>query len=211
MIIPIICVSYHRPIAFIKCIESILKNTDDFKLYVIDNSCGGLDHVFNNYNYDDFYLIRTEKNLGKGRAFAQYFPNTKCKYFVSIDPDVIVCKNWLKDLISVANSIDNLGILGPQYLDLKYDNSSHITNDRYIPGMLYLIDFNSYNFVKKYPVHHLYGVDDGLLRCAMADNGFFVGRTNKVIVEHFRDDEPVEYKNWKKDHIKNKTIGGFWD
>ena len=70
----IIMVSYCRPNDLDLSIKSILTNTDiPFKLTIIDNSIGKVDHILNKYKqYGYITIIKNEKNIGKAHSFNKH-------------------------------------------------------------------------------------------------------------------------------------------
>ena len=98
------------------CIESVLRNTrEKFEIIVIDNGSkepelrelrkmakGGKIQT----------LIENGKNVGFARANNQGLRKAKGDYLFLLNNDTLVPKNWLKDIIAVAESGKKVGIVG---------------------------------------------------------------------------------------------------
>lgn len=235
----IIMVSYCRPNDLDLSIKSILTNTDKpFKLTIIDNSIGKVDHILNKYKqYGYITIIKNEKNIGKAHSFHKHIDTIlhgdTNDLFVSIDGDVIVPHNWLGTMISQRRAIDvPFGILAPIYMNniadtadvqlsrnkLTMHNNATMTKfkdqiyqNRHTAGPLFLLDRQFYHKVGGYDLCSFYGKDDGLLCKAAHDSGLFVGFTTAVSVIHSRIDEDEGYISWKREAIKK--VGhqdGYW-
>jgi len=96
-----------------QCIDSIKKNTNvPYKLLVIDN--GSTDKTVEMLRKDpEVYHIENTHNLGFAKGFNVGLELVDTPYFVISNTDVIVTKNWLKDMIDHIETKDNLVCLGP--------------------------------------------------------------------------------------------------
>ena len=104
-------VTYFRPNSLKICVDSILSNTElPFKLYIIDNSHGGIDTTLKLYeNNDNIVIYKNHINMGKGAAFMRYYNNIikehNIEHFISIDPDIKVGAEWLPRMLIIKNRI----------------------------------------------------------------------------------------------------------
>ena len=100
-----------------QCVESILKYTTDidYTLVLYDNGSdddGETISYFKSIEYKKKYIFRITKNI----HFTSYL---LCavpwygKYYVNISNDIIVTHNWLKNLITVMESDDRIGMICP--------------------------------------------------------------------------------------------------
>lgn len=119
---PLLMVSYFRPDDLTKSVYSILNNTYcPFKLYIIDNSKGGIDNCLDSFkNHNNIVIIKNSTNIGKARSFAQHYYKImrkfKIDHFVSIDSDIEVPPYWLINLKIAMHRIKRMrlfGILAP--------------------------------------------------------------------------------------------------
>jgi len=107
------------------CLESIKNNTlyKNYKVIVVDNAStdSSVEIIRKNFGWID--LVQNKKNYGfsKGNnigikyALKKYNPD----YFLLLNNDTKVTKNWLTNLVKVAESNKRIGILGCRQLNFK--------------------------------------------------------------------------------------------
>ena len=101
------------------CIQSI---PDDIDIIIVDNS--------NNRNfkeniekkYKNVQCILSEKNLGMGPGNNLGLKQVKTDYAFIMNPDVILAKNTIEEIIIASKKIDNFGIIAPISKSKKYPN-----------------------------------------------------------------------------------------
>jgi GT2 family glycosyltransferase len=98
------------------CIESILKYTSDvdYELILVDN--GSNDETleyFKSVAYEKKRIIRVTKNIGFTFAFRYLGTIFSGKYFVLVNNDVYVTKNWLSNLLRCYESDPRIGFAEP--------------------------------------------------------------------------------------------------
>lgn len=212
-----------------RSVDSVLENTDEYHLTIIDNSCGGLDKQLALYaGHSAVTIYRSDKNLGKPRAFMRYYSaimaNSRDDKFVSLDPDIEVPPGWLETLLLEAATISDHAILAPLILRHDGESSMHVFGkgtkqlsntlfyNRHTAGPLFLLDRAFFDSVGGYDQTQLYGIDDGRLCAAAARAGLFVGITTAVSVVHHNTDSTEGYNEWKRQNIKGDATGkGYWD
>ena len=100
------------------CIDSIRKNTDgDYRLVIIDNASDdatrqyleGLRAAANL----PLLLIRNNENLGFIKAVNQGMNASDSPFVCLLNNDTIVTKGWLKEMVDIANSVGDIGIVNP--------------------------------------------------------------------------------------------------
>lgn len=226
--VPIIIVTYHREIAFKKCISS-LYNTTDQPIYIIDNSTNKLDAALSwaEKLSPNITVIKNHKNIGKAASIQihcdEIIKNTQ--WFISMDSDIIVQKNDINNLIESANYLLNKGypisLLAPalnssnnpislqiknNVLDThKIGSMFHIENglyiNEYLAGCLLLINTLFFKIIGGFKQQKIYGGDDGEL-CKISKQNEMINIINTNIeCIHYRLDESPEYINWKKENI----------
>lgn len=100
------------------CIASIVKNTETpFRLILIDNASGDeTKRYLESLTHEKWLpatLIRNEKNLGFVRAVNQGIASSDADYICLLNNDTLVMKNWLGEMIAVAESRKDIGIVNP--------------------------------------------------------------------------------------------------
>lgn len=101
------------------CIDSIIKNTADveYRLIIIDNAS---DYQTKNYLEElkaslaqKILLIRNEKNFGFVKAANQGMRLSNAPYICLINNDTLVTKNWLSEMIKIAQASSDIGLVNP--------------------------------------------------------------------------------------------------
>jgi GT2 family glycosyltransferase len=111
----------------IACLNSLLMiKSEDYKIFVIDNGSKSNEALLLKRKFDKkIYLYRLEENTGftggcsMGVKLAKkYNPD----FFLFLNNDVVVEQNFLSELISVAQSSRDIGIVGPFVYDYHKKN-----------------------------------------------------------------------------------------
>lgn len=99
------------------CVKNILKYTDDtpYELWLIDN--GSVENeilgFYKSVDYAAKKIIRITKNISAVFAMNAMMHAVTSEYFVFVNNDVIVTKNWLKNLLICAESNPKIGAVCP--------------------------------------------------------------------------------------------------
>jgi len=118
--VTIIILNWNGKNISINCIKSLIKNTDynNYKIIFVDNGStdGSVQAIKKLFPKID--IIANEKNLGfpKGMNIGIRFAKKKYNpdYFLLLNNDIVFCqKNWLKELISVFDEDQQIGIANP--------------------------------------------------------------------------------------------------
>ena len=100
------------------CIESVRKNTGGgYAIIVIDNASGEetaqyLDNV-RSEGSPRVSIIRNKKNLGFIKAANQGIAASSAPYVCLLNNDTLVTKGWLKEMVAISESADDIGIVNP--------------------------------------------------------------------------------------------------
>lgn len=97
-----------------KCIESIMRNTSNYQLILIDN--GSTDETLDYFLYDIVgQVIHNETNLGFAKAVNQGLNLVETEYVCLLNNDTIVPHRWLDNMIAHFDKSpykDKLGLIG---------------------------------------------------------------------------------------------------
>jgi len=108
----VILVTYNSAGTISKCLESLLKQNHDFFEIIVVDSCSNDNtlSLLNEYR-DRIKLFLPGRNLGYagGNNFAAR--HASGRYLIFLNPDVIVNRNWLKEMISPLID-ENVGVVG---------------------------------------------------------------------------------------------------
>lgn len=106
-------------LAFTKdCIESIAGNTESgYRIIVIDNASGEETRRYletlSNDSANHILLIRNVKNLGFVKAVNQGIAASDAERICLLNNDTLVTKDWLREMLQVADSEKDIGIVNP--------------------------------------------------------------------------------------------------
>lgn len=100
------------------CVESIIKSTSyPYRLIITDNGSGDQTKTYleslNTRRGLSVALIRNEKNLGFVKAVNQGLNMSDADYLCVLNNDTIVMKDWLGEMIRIAESFGDIGIVNP--------------------------------------------------------------------------------------------------
>lgn len=100
------------------CLESLFKSTHlPFRLIIVDNASDiattqYLDQVKTEKS-PQVSLIRNDKNLGFIKAVNQGIASSSAPYICLLNNDTVVTEGWLEQMIKVAESRKDIGIVNP--------------------------------------------------------------------------------------------------
>ena len=119
------------------CLRSVEKDSSLVSLgietIIIDNASNdGTDSMVRE-GFPDAIYIRNDANAGFAAAVNRAGRAARGKYILLLNSDTLLIEGEAAKMISCAESIDNLGILGPQ---LVYDDLSNQRSTARIPGLM---------------------------------------------------------------------------
>ncbi|UHA75425.1 glycosyltransferase family 2 protein [Paenibacillus sp. 481] len=127
-----------------QCVESILTYTNgiDFELILVnDGSSDGTKEYFENIPYANKKVINLHKNTGAMIAYFMGVRAVQGRILASVSNDVIVTKNWLKNLLVCIESDNNIGMVVP--------TTNNISNNQAISAPYDTLE-NMHDFAKEY-------------------------------------------------------------
>ena len=99
------------------CVQNILRYVDDtpFELWLIDNGSVENDilEFYKSIVYESKKIIKITKNISAVFAMNAMMHSVTSEYFVFVNNDVIVTRNWLKNLLICAESNPKIGVVCP--------------------------------------------------------------------------------------------------
>lgn len=137
--VTILVQAYNRLEKTERCVESILKYTDDvdYDLLLIDNgSDDGTFEYFDSISYPKKTIIRISENIGSLFPLSAISMNMISKYLVFMANDLIVTRNWLSNMLKVMESDETIGMVVPvssntsnlQSVDFRYSDWDDMQN-----------------------------------------------------------------------------------
>lgn len=108
--------AYNRLEKTKRCVESILKYTDDvdYDLLLVDNgSDDGTFEYFKSVPFEKKTIIRVSDNIGTMFPGSAFPLSMIGKYLVAVPNDLIVTKKWLSNMLKVMESDEKIGMVTP--------------------------------------------------------------------------------------------------
>jgi len=129
--VSIMICNYNRLEKSKRCIESVLKYTQDvdFELILIDNgSEPEIMEYLKSVEHPKKTIIRLEENTGAAFPYENIAMSMLSEYVVLLADDIIVTKNWLSNMLKVFESDEKIGLVNAvssntsnlQQVDLGY-------------------------------------------------------------------------------------------
>ncbi|MBN2483563.1 MAG: glycosyltransferase [Candidatus Omnitrophica bacterium] len=120
-----------------QCIESIIKNTEaPYRLILVDDASQEparqyLESLREDKRIGEYLLIRNETNLGATKSFNRGMQASSAEYVVLLNNDTLVTAGWLTEMIAVAESAVDIGIVNPASNNLGQHPPKGIPLDEY--------------------------------------------------------------------------------
>lgn len=117
--ISIIIVNWNTREFLKNCIESVPDacNGYDYEVIVVDNSSYDGSTEFIRTSYPDINLLANDTNLGFATACNQAAKVATGKYLFLLNPDTVLKKDAIKELVDFIENQSWVGAVGPQLLD----------------------------------------------------------------------------------------------
>jgi len=125
--ISVVCVTFNSSNFIRQCLDSLnAQSFKDFETIIIDNaSADGTADIISK-EYPGYRLIRNEKNAGYCAAQNQGIRLSEGKYILTLNPDIILDKDFLSSLYRSAGSHPDAGSLASKLLILKNGTKTDI-------------------------------------------------------------------------------------
>jgi GT2 family glycosyltransferase len=118
----VIIVTYNHKDHIVPCIESVMKQDYPVEIVVVDNGSDSTAELVER-NYPSVRVMKTDKNLGYAGGNNLGIERSNGEYIIILNPDTIVEKTWLKELIKPLIGNEHI-ITTPKII--LYDN--HLIN-----------------------------------------------------------------------------------
>jgi GT2 family glycosyltransferase len=121
-LVSILVLNYNGKKFLKACFDSLLESTySNFEIALVDNNSTDDSVAFTEAAYPMVKIVQTGKNGGYSRAYNIAFRKTHGKYYLLLNNDVVVTKNWLEPLVNVAEADSRIGALQPKIRSLIDD------------------------------------------------------------------------------------------
>ena len=115
----VVIVTFKSDLVIDDCIQSI---SDQINIIVVDNSN---DEIFKKYledKYNNVKCILSSENLGMGPGNNLGLKHVKTDFAMILNPDVILEKNTIQEIINESKKINSFAMLAPLSDNKKYPN-----------------------------------------------------------------------------------------
>lgn len=165
--VSIIVVTYNNENDIADCLDSILnQDYQDFEVIVVDNSSTDrtVERIIDKFAKDvRVKLIESKENTGYAGGNNIGFQNSKGEFVVLLNPDLVVDKEWLVNLVQACELLkDNIGIVCSNVLLFdKQDTINACGNIIHLTGFV----FSRFYMEKESKCHECddYSLDNGSL------------------------------------------------
>ena len=115
-LVSVIILNYNAGKLLSECIESVLETDyENFEVIIVDNASKDNSVNVCKEKFNSVNIIENEKNLGYCEGNNVGIRNANGEYVVILNPDTIVEKNWLTELVKGYNTFGD-GIYQPRFL-----------------------------------------------------------------------------------------------
>ena len=119
----VIIVTYKGKRWYDKCFASLRKSTLPVEIVVVDNTPGNEDAEYIRTNHPYVHLIKTEENLGFGRANnlgMSYARKSGCDFVFLLNQDTWIEEDAIDKLVKIAEKHPEYGIISPMHISPDY-------------------------------------------------------------------------------------------
>lgn len=135
-LVSIILSNYNGLVHLKECFDSLSNiNYKNVEIIFIDNNSKDRSVEFIRNNYKNVIIIQNKKDYGFSGANNIAASHAKGKHLVLLNIDTIVGKNWLTELVKVAEASDEVGIVVSKqyyYHDRTKINFAGFSSDKYL-------------------------------------------------------------------------------
>ena len=176
-----------------KILAKLLKTLPrKYNIIIIENSFDNelRNKVEKEYSNVNVYL---KKNIGFGRAINFAAKKIKTKYFIAINPDTIIYKNTLTNLINAAEKIDIFGAIGPTHINFRNNKNKNFNLEKdMLNGPANLFQTKTFKKIKGYDdkIFLYFEDNDYYKKCNMLNLKLYLIRNS-----FYNHSKPVKYNN----------------
>jgi GT2 family glycosyltransferase len=118
-LVSILVLNYNGKKFLKDCFDSLLASEyPNFEIVLVDNKSTDDSVAYTQASYPDIRIVQTQLNGGYSRAYNIAFSQARGKYYILLNNDVVVDKNWLEPLVAAAEKDETIGALQPKIKSL---------------------------------------------------------------------------------------------
>ena len=138
----VVIVSFFSDEVIHNCVKSI---PEDINIIIVDNSGNKKFKESIEKQYKNIKCLLSPNNLGMGSGNNLGLKNIDTDYALILNPDVVLEKNSIDELINASKEIENFGIIAPlinssKNLNYKLFDKKNIQTERDIPFKVKSVD-----------------------------------------------------------------------
>ena len=141
-ILTVVIVSFKSDHVIHRCINSI---ENEIEIIVVDNSNNTKFKNDIEKKYKNVKCILSSNNIGMGAGNNLGIKNTNKDFALILNPDVILEKNTIDEMIFASNQLESFGVIAPisdkpQYPNYKFDKNENYKYDQINPFKVKTVD-----------------------------------------------------------------------
>ena len=141
-ILTVVIVSFKSDHVIHRCINSI---ENEIEIIVVDNSNNTKFKNDIEKQYKNVKCILSSNNIGMGAGNNLGIKNTNKDFALILNPDVILEKNTIDEMIFASNQLESFGVIAPisdkpQYPNYKFDKNENYKYDQINPFKVKTVD-----------------------------------------------------------------------
>ncbi len=210
----VVVVTYKGKLWYDRCFSSLRNSVVPLHVVVIDNASPDNTVEFIQNNYPKFHLIKSDKNLGFGRANnlgMRYALNNGANYVFLLNQDAWIEPNTISDLINIHQLNKTYGILSPMHInaernaiekglmhyiadykltdpklidDLYWDRLDDVYNTHYVNAAAWLLPRKTLEMIGGFDPIFFHYGEDDNYMNRVLYHGFKIGICPKVRIVH---------------------------
>ena len=154
-----------------QCLEALVRNTPDklYEVIIVDNASTDGTREFLKCLEGDVKIITNKENLGFANACNQGARAASGKYLIFLNNNTVPQPGWLEEMIQVAESDDNIGIVGSKLLfpDGTIQHAGVVISKNKLPYHIYRGSATDIAGANKLRDYHIISAACMLIRCEL--------------------------------------------
>ena len=122
MRIGIVILNYNGVDLLKKFLPSVINNSKEHQVYVIDNNSNDISIDFLEKNFKEIKIIRNEENYGYAKGYNEGLKQINEEVICLLNNDVEVTRNWLNPVLKTFHKEIETVVIQPKILDFKNKN-----------------------------------------------------------------------------------------
>jgi len=121
-LVSILVLNYNGKRFLKECFDSLYQSEyPNYEVVLVDNNSTDDSVAYTQSEYPNVRIVQTGLNAGYSRAYNIAFRESSGKYYILLNNDVVVDKNWLEPMVKAAEDDDRIGALQPKIRSLIDD------------------------------------------------------------------------------------------